>query len=75
MLGYRNLYLSVNRFIESLGNARLDGTNVKWLNQIAKKPLIILDDFGLQPLEDRYAKGATIIRSQLPVKSCYEYIS
>ncbi|HUZ57468.1 MAG TPA: ATP-binding protein [Hanamia sp.] len=46
---------------------------------MAKTPLLILDDFGLQPLdhhtklallqilEDRYAKGATIITSQLPV--------
>ena len=43
--------------------------------------------FGLQPLdhpmkltllqilEDRYAKGATIFTSQLPVKSWYEYIA
>lgn len=87
MLGYRVLYLSMNRFIESLANARLDGTYVKWLNQIAKTPLLILDDFGLQQLdhamkltllqilEDRYAKGATIITSQLPVKSWYEYIA
>ena len=87
MLGYRTLYLSMNRFIESVANARLDGTYVKWLNQIAKTPLIILDDFGLQPLdhpmkltllqilEDRYAKGATIITSQLPVKSWYVYIA
>ena len=58
-----------------------------WLNQIAKTPLLILDDFGLQPLdhqmkltllqilEDRYAKGATIITSQLPVKAWYDYIN
>lgn len=29
----------------------------------------------LQILEDRYAKGATIITSQLHVKSWYEYIA
>lgn len=87
MLGYKTLYLSMNRFIESVANARLDGSYIKWLNQIAKTPIIIFDDFGLQPLdhamkltllqilEDRYAKGATIITSQLPVKSWYEYIA
>jgi DNA replication protein DnaC len=87
MLGYRTLYLSMNRFIESVANARLDGTYVKWLNQIGKIPLIILDDFGLQSLdhnmkitllqilEDRYAKGATIITSQLPIKLWYDYIA
>ena len=87
MLGYRTLYFSMNRFIEALAAAKLDGTYIRWLNQIAKIPLLILDDFGLQPLdhhaklallqilEDRYAKGATIVTSQLPVKAWYEYIN
>ena len=86
MLGYRTIYFAMNRFIEALASARLDGTYIRWLNQISKTPLLILDDFGLQPLdhhmklallqilEDRYAKGATIITSQLPVKAWYEYI-
>lgn len=86
MLGYRTLYFAMNRFIEALAAAKLDGTYIRWLNQIAKTPLLILDDFGLQPLdhhtklallqilEDRYAKGATIVTSQLPVKAWYEYI-
>jgi DNA replication protein DnaC len=87
MLGYRTIYFAMNRFIEALAAARLEGTYIRWLNQIAKTPLLILDDFGLQPLdhhmklallqimEDRYAKGATIITSQLPVKVWYEYIN
>jgi len=86
-LGYRTLYFSMNRFIEALATARLDGSYIKWLNQIARTPLLIIDDFGLQPLEhnmkltllqileDRYGKGATIITSQLPVKSWYEYLN
>jgi DNA replication protein DnaC len=87
MLGHRTIYFAMNRFIEALASSRLDGTYLKWLNQIARTPLLILDDFGLQPLdhlmkltllqilEDRYEKGATIITSQLPVKTWYEYIS
>jgi DNA replication protein DnaC len=87
MLGYRTLYLAMNRFIEALAAARLDGSYIKWLNQIARTPLVILDDFGLQPLdhamkltllqilEDRYGKGATILTSQLPIKAWYEYLS
>jgi DNA replication protein DnaC len=87
MLGYRTLYFAMNRFIEALAGAKLQGTYIRWLNQIAGTPLLILDDFGLQPLdhhtklallqilEDRYAKGATIITSQLPVKAWYEYIN
>lgn len=86
MLGYRTLYFAMNRFIEALANARLDGSYIKWLNQIARTPLLIIDDFGLQPLdhniklallqilEDRYGQGSTIITSQLPVKAWYEHI-
>ncbi len=87
LLGHRTLYYSMNRFIEALAAARLDGTYIRWLNQIAKTPLLILDDFGLQPLthdmrltllqilEDRFANGSTIVTSQLPVNKWYEYIN
>lgn len=87
LLGHRTLYYSMNRFIEALAAARLDGTYIRWINLIAKTPLLIIDDFGLQPLthdmritllqilEDRFAKGSTIITSQLPVGKWYEYIN
>ena len=86
LLGHRTLYYSMNRFIEALAAARLDGTYLRWINAIAKTPLLIIDDFGLQTLnhdmrltllqilEDRFAKGATIVTSQLPVNKWYEYI-
>lgn len=86
LLGHRTLYYSMNRFIEALAAARLDGTYIRWLNLIAKTPLLIIDDFGLQELshdmrltllqifEDRFAKGSTIITSQLPVNKWHEYI-
>ncbi len=50
MLGYRTIYFSMNRFIEALAAARLDGSYIKLLNQISKTPLLVFDDFGLQPL-------------------------
>src|ERR1700712_5047804 len=86
LLGHRTMYYSMNRFIEALSVARLDGTYIRWLNMIAKTPLLIIDDFGLQPLshdmrltllqilEDRFAKGSTIVTSQLPVNKWYEYL-
>jgi DNA replication protein DnaC len=55
------------------------------MDRIKKAKLIILDDFGLQPithqvklillqiLEDRYERDATIICSQLPVGKWHEY--
>jgi DNA replication protein DnaC len=87
MLGFRTAYYSMNRLIEALAAARLDGSYLRWINQIAKMPLLILDDFGLQSLnhdmkltllqilEDRFAKGATIITAQLPVAKWHEYIN
>lgn len=85
-LGYKTLYLNVNRLIEKVMLAKLDGTFIKLLNQIEKVKLLILDDFGLQPfnadtrlallqiLEDRYRRKATMIVSQLPVSKWFEYL-
>ncbi len=85
-LGYRTLYFGMNRFLEKISLSKLDGTYVKFLNQIEKTHLIIIDDFGLHPmdgvtrlallqiLEDRYGIKSTIITSQLPVAKFWEYI-
>jgi DNA replication protein DnaC len=86
MLGYRTLYLNMNRFIETITLSKLDGTFIKVINRIEKTRLLILDDFGLQPLnaetrlallqilEDRYQRQSTIIASQLPIAKWYDYI-
>lgn len=87
MLGYRTLYLNMNRFCEQIAIAKVDGSFIKWINRIQRAALIIFDDFGLQPLshqvkltllqilEDRYAKSSTLICSQLPINKWYEYIN
>jgi DNA replication protein DnaC len=86
-LGYKALYMGMNRFTEKISLAKLDGSYIKLLNYIEKIPLIIIDDFGLTPLEnqvriallqlleDRYGKRSTIITSQLPVNKWYQYIN
>lgn len=85
--GYRVLYLNMNRFMEKINMAKLDGSYLKILNQMEKTHLIILDDFGLQPLEhqaklallqlleDRYGCKPVIITSQLPVAKWHEYFN
>lgn len=85
-LGYRTLYLNMNKFIERVMLSKLDGTFIKLLAQIEKVNLLILDDFGLQPLkadtrlallqllEDRYKRKATMIVSQLPIAKWYDYL-
>jgi DNA replication protein DnaC len=77
----------MNRLCEHIAVAKVDGTYIKWINKIQKATLLILDDFGLQPLthdikftilqilEDRYDEGATIISSQLPTQKWYDYIN
>lgn len=85
--GYRTLYFNLNLFIEKLALAELDGSKLKWFNQLSKASLLILDDFGLQPLnhsilvsllqilEDRYGKSSTIICSQIPVEKWQIYLN
>jgi DNA replication protein DnaC len=86
-LGYKTLYLGMNRFAEKLALSKIEGSYIKLLNHIEKLPLIIIDDFGLTPLEsqvriallqvleDRYGKRSTIITSQLPVNKWHQYIN
>ena len=66
--------------------ARIDGSVYKLFEQLSKTDLLIMDDFGLTHLEkqqqmdlmeiieDRHARKATIIASQLPVASWYDII-
>ena len=85
--GYKTIYFNINRLIEKITLAKLDGTYIRLLNHIEKQTLVILDDFGLQPLsqevklallqivEDRYAKRSIIITSQLPVSAWHQYLN
>jgi len=87
VMGYKTLYLNLNRFTEKIMIAKLDGSFVKLLNQLDKASLLILDDFGLAPmdqntrlallqiLEDRYNKKSIIIGSQLPINKWHDYIA
>jgi DNA replication protein DnaC len=85
--GYKTMYFSMSKFLEKITLCKLEGTLLKFLNQIEKVHLLILDDFGMHPLdanvrlallqilEDRYGKRSIIITSQLPVANWYEYIN
>lgn len=66
--------------------AKADGSYIRELNKIENYDLLIIDDFGLQAInndkqmilmdliEDRNQKRATIFCSQLPIKNWYELI-
>lgn len=78
-MGHRVEYFSMNKFIERIALAKLDGTLLKVINHIERNELVIFDDFGLQPLdnnsrlallqilEDCYQRKSVIVTSQLPV--------
>jgi len=84
--GHKVYYRYCSKLFDELKLAKADGSYIKELNRIEKLNLLILDDFGLKPLEnnqqlmllelleDRHGKRSTIITSQLPVKSWYEVI-
>jgi DNA replication protein DnaC len=83
---YKVLYYNTTKLFSTLKIAKADGSYLRTLAKIQRHNLIILDDFGLQPLdsqnrialleiiEDRHSKGSLIVTSQIPVKGWYEII-
>lgn len=84
--GYKIYYSNANKLFAKLKSLKADGSYIKEINKIEKQDLLIIDDFGLQPLdnenrqmlmeiiEDRHNKRSTIISAQLPVKNWHEVI-
>jgi DNA replication protein DnaC len=84
--GFRALYFNTTKLFSKLKMAKADGSYLKELAKIQRHNLVIIDDFGLQPLdnqnrialleiiEDRHNKGSIIVTSQIPVKGWYEVI-
>jgi DNA replication protein DnaC len=85
-LGYRVMYVSLTKLFSKLKMAKADGSFINEIARIERQQLLILDDFGIQPLdaqsrailmeiiEDRHGKGSTIITSQVPVVQWHEVI-
>ena len=84
--GNRVMYFNTTKLFSKLKMAKADGSYLKELAKIERQYLVILDDFGLQPLdtqnrialleimEDRHNRGSIIITSQIPVKGWYDII-
>lgn len=80
-------YERTPRLLDALRIARGDGSYHKKLALLARTDLIILDDFGLKPLqqqerhdlleliEDRHGLRSTLITSQLPISAWHEYLN
>ena len=78
--------LRLPRLIEELARADAQRKKSALFRQLAKVQLLMIDDFGLNPLhdsqqrdlleilDDRYDKASTLITSQLPVDRWHNYL-
>ena len=80
------LYQRAPRLFEDLALARGDGRHPRILRNLGRVDLLILDDWGLEPLdaaarhdlleifEERYSRRSTVITSQLPIDRWHEVV-
>ena len=84
--GFKVLYFNTQKLFTRLRMSKADGSYMREINRIEKVDLLILDDFGLQQMddqnrmafleiiEDRHDIKSTIINSQLPVSLWHDVI-
>jgi len=84
--GYSVRYYRLSRMMLELTQAKADGSYRQRLKQLAKVQLLILDDWGLEPLQpaqrhdlleimdDRHGQTSTLLISQLPTDQWYSSI-
>jgi DNA replication protein DnaC len=85
-LGYRVMYTNATKLFAKLKMAKADGSYMNEIAKMERQHFLIIDDFGIQPLdsqnrstlmeiiEDRHEKASTLITSQIPVSKWYEVI-
>lgn len=85
--GFSVLYQRVPRLTEALRIAHADGSFGKLLVQLARTDVLLLDDWGMTPLDqtarhdllevidDRSTSRSTIITSQLPIEHWHAWVN
>jgi DNA replication protein DnaC len=85
-LGYKVLYQHNTKLFGRMKIAKADGSYLKEMTKIERQHLLLIDDFGIQPLdaqsrstlmeimEDRHGKASTIITSQVPISKWHDII-
>jgi DNA replication protein DnaC len=86
MMGKKVRYFGVSKLFTTLKMSKADQSYLKETSRLEKQDLLILDDFGLHPIEaairltlldiieDRHGKGSTIFVSQIPVNKWHELL-
>ena len=84
--GYRVKYTRLSRLLLALAQTKADGSYSKASQALSKIDLLILDDWGLEPLkaaqrndlmeimDDRHGSSSTLMISQLPTDQWYQSI-
>lgn len=70
--GFSALHQRIPRLAEELRIRHANATFGKWLEQIRKTDVLLLDDWGMTALDSQ--SRATIITSQLPIEHWHEWI-
>lgn len=85
-MGSKTMCFNTAKLFTLLKTSKANGSYPKQISKLEKQDLLILDDFGLKPLdninrhalmeiiEDRHGKKSTIIASQLPVSKWHDII-
>jgi DNA replication protein DnaC len=85
--GHRAGYRRASRLFHEFALARADGSYVRLLAKLARLDVLVIDDWGLVPvqdaerrdlleiLEDRYGVRSTIVTSQLPPAQWHDYLA
>ncbi len=84
--GYSARYYRLSKLLEQLRIAYADGSYTRLLGQLLKVQCLIIDDWGIEPIDqqhrnqlleiidDRYKQHALIIATQLPQENWHDYI-
>ena len=85
-MGFKVYYANMAKLFSKLKMGKADGSYSREISRIERHDLLILDDFGLLPMdsqnrsalmeiiEDRHKKASMIITSQLPVNCWHDVI-
>lgn len=85
--GFRTVYYRAPRLFRAFQSAHADGSLLKFFKALARTPLVIIDDLGLEVatakeyrdllevIDDRSSKGATLVTSQFPVGQWHDLIA
>ncbi len=84
--GFSVRYFKMSKLMAAVAAGKADGSLPHFYDRIAKTNLLIIDDFGLAPLnpeqghdfldiiDDRLERGSTVMASQLPVEHWHQLL-